>query len=52
MNKLRVYIRQVLVEMAAPRKIDLNNVYFHGTPTTENAESIGWVKNTPLQWSK
>ena len=20
--------------------------------TTENAENIGWVKNTPLQWSK
>ena len=40
MNKLRVYIRQVLIEMAAPRPIDLDAVYYHGTPTRANAEDI------------
>tara|TARA_B100002019_G_scaffold247516_1_gene225953 strand:+ start:362 stop:1054 length:693 start_codon:yes stop_codon:yes gene_type:complete len=40
MNQLRNYIRQVLVEMAAPRPIDLDAVYYHGTPTKANAEDI------------
>ena len=40
MKKLRQYIRQILIEMAAPRRVDLNTTYYHGTPKTENAMSI------------
>jgi hypothetical protein len=40
MKHLRQYIRSIIAEMAAPRQTDLDAVYYHGTPTTENAESI------------
>jgi len=40
MKHLRQYIRSILLEMAAPRQADLGAVYFHGTPSATNAESI------------
>jgi hypothetical protein len=40
MKLLRVYIRELLSEMAAPRQSDLERVYYHGTAKKENAKSI------------
>ena len=37
---LQRLIREVLVEMATPRQSDLERVYYHGTPKSENAKSI------------
>lgn len=40
MKLLRETISKILLEMAAPRPIDLRAVYYHGTPRKANAESI------------